>query len=162
MRRPLALTLGEPAGIGPDITFAAWLRRAEFELHPFYVLADPEFLARRAQRIAPGLPIAAVEPAGACAAFATALPVVDIGVPVTAEPGRPDQSSAPAALAAIRRAVADVGTGAACAIVTNPVAKNVLYRSCFTDPGHTEYLAKLAEDMTGVAARPVMLLWSPA
>ncbi len=161
MRRPLALTLGEPAGIGPDITFAAWRRRAELELHPFYVLADPAFLARRAQRIAPGLPIAAVEPAGACAAFATALPVVDIGVPVTAEPGRPDQSSAPAALAAIRRAVADVGAGAACAIVTNPVSKNVLYRSGFTEPGHTEYLAKLAEDMTGVAAHPVMLLWSP-
>jgi 4-hydroxythreonine-4-phosphate dehydrogenase len=161
MRRPLALTLGEPAGIGPDITFAAWLRRAELKLHPFYLLADPDFVARRAQRIAPGLPIAAVEPAGACAAFATALPVVDIGVPVTAEPGRPDQSSAPAALAAIRRAVADVGAGAACAIVTNPVAKNVLYRSGFTEPGHTEYLAKLAEDMTGVAAHPVMLLWSP-
>ena len=89
MRRPLALTLGEPAGIGPDITFAAWLRRAELKLHPFYLLADPGFVARRAQRIAPGLPIAVVEPAGACAAFATALPVVDIGVPVTAEPGRP-------------------------------------------------------------------------
>jgi 4-hydroxythreonine-4-phosphate dehydrogenase len=161
MRRPLALTLGEPAGIGPDITFAAWLRRAELKLHPFYLLADPGFVARRAQRIAPGLPIAVVEPAGACAAFATALPVVDIGVPVTAEPGRPDQSSAPAALAAIRRAVADVGAGVACAIVTNPVAKNVLYRSGFTEPGHTEYLAKLAEDMTGVAAHPVMLLWSP-
>jgi len=82
-------------------------------------------------------------------------------VPVTAEPGRPDQSSAPAAIAAIRRAVADVGAGAACAIVTNPVAKNVLYRSGFTEPGHTEYLAKLAEDLVGVAAHPVMMLWSP-
>src|SRR2546427_9226201 len=161
MRRPLALTLGEPAGIGPDITFAAWLRRAELKLHPFYVLADPHFLARRTQRIAPGLPIAAVEPAGACAAFATALPVVDIGVPVTAEPGHPDQSSAPAALAAIRRAVADVCTGAAAAIVTNPVAKNVLYRSGFAEPGHTEYLGKLAEESTRAPAQPVMMLWSP-
>ena len=159
MLRPLALTLGEPAGIGPDITFTAWRRRAELNLHPFYLLADPQFLAGGAH--APGLPIAVVDPAGAVAAFETALPVVDIGLPVTAEPGRPDQSSAPAALAAIRRAVADVATGAACAVVTNPVAKNVLYRSGFTEPGHTEYLAKLAEELTGIAVRPVMMLWSP-
>jgi 4-hydroxythreonine-4-phosphate dehydrogenase len=157
----LALTLGEPAGIGPDITFAAWRRRAELGLPPFYLLADPAFIARRVQRIAPDTPLAVVEPAAAAAAFATALPVVDIAVPVSAEPGRPDQSSAPAALAAIRRAVADVHAGAAAAIVTNPVAKNVLYRSGFPEPGHTEYLGKLAEQATGVAVRPVMMLWSP-
>ena len=161
MTLPLALTLGEPAGIGPDITFAAWRRRAELGLPPFYLLADPAFVARRAQRIAPDTPVAVVKPAAATAAFATALPVVDIAVPVSAEPGRPDQSSAPAALAAIRRAVADVLAGAAAALVTNPVAKNVLYRSGFPEPGHTEYLGKLAEESTGVAAQPVMMLWSP-
>jgi 4-hydroxythreonine-4-phosphate dehydrogenase len=161
MTLPLALTLGEPAGIGPDITFAAWRRRAELGLPPFYLLADPAFVARRAQRIAPDTPVAVVKPAAATAAFATALPVVDIAVPVSAEPGRPDQSSAPAALAAIRRAVADVCAGAAAAVVTNPVAKNVLYRSGFPEPGHTEYLGKLAEESTGVAAQPVMMLWSP-
>jgi 4-hydroxythreonine-4-phosphate dehydrogenase len=161
MARPLALTLGEPAGVGPDITFAAWRRRAELGLAPFYILADPKFLRRRAQRIAPDIPIAVVEPAGAPATFGNALPVVDIGVLVTAKPGRPDASSAPAAIAAIRRAVADVHAGVAAAVVTNPVAKNVLYRSGFAEPGHTEYLAKLAEDLTGVAARPVMMLWSP-
>jgi 4-hydroxythreonine-4-phosphate dehydrogenase len=161
MTLPLALTLGEPAGIGPDITFAAWRRRAELGLPPFYLLADPAFIARRAERIAPDTPVAVVKPAAATAAFATALPVVDIAVPVSAEPGRPDQSSAPAALAAIRRAVADVRAGAAAAIVTNPVAKNVLYRSGFPEPGHTEYLGKLAEEATGVAVHPVMMLWSP-
>jgi 4-hydroxythreonine-4-phosphate dehydrogenase len=161
MARPLALTLGEPAGIGPDITFAAWRRRAELDLTPFYLLADPTFIARRAERMAPDLTIAVVEPSAAWTAFKTALPVVDIGVPVSAEPGHPDQSSAPAALAAIRRAVADVGAGAAAAIVTNPVAKNVLYRSGFPEPGHTEYLGKLAEESTGVRAQPVMMLWSP-
>jgi 4-hydroxythreonine-4-phosphate dehydrogenase len=161
MTLPLALTLGEPAGIGPDITFAAWRRRAELGLPPFYLLADPAFVARRAQRIAPDTPVAVVKPAAATAAFATALPVVDIAVPVSAEPGLPDQSSAPAALAAIRRAVADVCAGAAAAVVTNPVAKNVLYRSGFPEPGHTEYLGKLAEEATGVAAHPVMMLWSP-
>jgi len=161
MARPLALTLGEPAGIGPDITLAAWRRRAELNLTPFYFLADPTFVAQRARRIAPDLTIAVVEPAAAWTAFKTALPVVDIGVAVSAEPGHPDQSSAPAALAAIRRAVADVRAGAAAAIVTNPVAKNVLNRSGFPEPGHTEYLGNLVKESTGAAVRPVMMLWSP-
>src|SRR5207244_3012693 len=100
MPAALALTLGEPAGIGPDITFAAWRRRAELDLPPFYLLADPEFIARRASRI-PEVAIAVIEPLAAAATFAGALPVVDIGVSVTAEPGRPDRSSAPAAIAAL-------------------------------------------------------------
>jgi 4-hydroxythreonine-4-phosphate dehydrogenase len=161
MPPPLALTLGEPAGIGPDITFAAWRARAQLELTPFYLLADPDFIARRARAMASDIGIAVVEPAAAWSTFKTALPVVDIGVAVGAEPGRPDESSAPAALAAIRRAVADVIAGAATAIVTNPVAKNVLYRSGFAEPGHTEFLAKLAAEATGVDAHPVMMLWSP-
>jgi 4-hydroxythreonine-4-phosphate dehydrogenase len=161
MPLPLALTCGEPAGIGPDITFAAWRRRRELALPPFYVLADPAFLRRQAARIAPDVVLAVVEPAGAAATFSNALPVVDIGMQVTAAPGHPDESSAPAALAAIRRAVADVVAGRAAAVVTNPVAKNVLYRAGFAEPGHTEYLAKLAEELTGVHAHPVMMLWSP-
>jgi 4-hydroxythreonine-4-phosphate dehydrogenase len=160
MSLPLALTLGEPAGIGPDITLAAWQRRVELDLPAFYLLADPQFVQRRARQLALDVPIAVVDPAQAAAAFASALPVVDIGVTVTAEPGRPDSTSAPAAIAAIRRAVTDVSRGAAAAVVTNPVAKNILYRSGFTEPGHTEYLAKLAEQF-GPPARPVMMLWSP-
>jgi 4-hydroxythreonine-4-phosphate dehydrogenase len=161
MVRPLALTLGEPAGIGPDITFLAWRRRTELELPPFYLLADPKFIVHRAGRIAPDVGVAVVTPAEACAAFESALPVVDIGVTVSCEPGRPDASSAPAALAAIRCAVADVTAGTASAVVTNPIAKNILYRSGFAEPGHTEYLGKLSEQATGVAAQPVMMLWSP-
>jgi 4-hydroxythreonine-4-phosphate dehydrogenase len=161
MARPLALTLGEPAGIGPDITFAAWRRRVELDLAPFYVVGDPAFLRLRAQSIAPDLRIAVVTPQDAVGTFKTALPVVDIGVTVTSSPGRPDDSSAPAAIGAIRRAVADVCAGSAAAVVTNPVAKGILYRSGFTEPGHTEYLAKLAEELTGGSATPVMLLWAP-
>jgi 4-hydroxythreonine-4-phosphate dehydrogenase len=159
--RPLALTIGEPAGIGPDITLTAWRRRAEAALHPFYVLADPDFLARRSERLGLEVPLAVVEPATATAAFAAALPVVPIDVKITAEPGRPDASSAPAAVAAIRQAVADVIGATASALVTNPVAKSVLYRSGFAEPGHTEFLARLVEETTGVSARPVMMLWSP-
>jgi 4-hydroxythreonine-4-phosphate dehydrogenase len=161
MSLPLALTLGEPAGIGADITLAAWRRRAELALPGFYLLADPTFLADRAKRLALDIPIAVVEPAAAAAAFRTALPVVDIGVTVTAQPGHPDASSAPAALAAIDRAVADVLAGRAAALITNPIAKNVLYRSGFAEPGHTEYLAKLAQESGGEPLLPVMMLWSP-
>jgi 4-hydroxythreonine-4-phosphate dehydrogenase len=161
MAPALALTLGEPAGIGPDLTLAVWRRRGELDLPAFYLVADPEFVARRAALIGLDVPLAIVEPQAAAAAFAQALPIVPIDVRVTAEPGRPDASSGPAAIAAIRRAVADVLAGAASAIVTNPVAKNVLYRSGFAEPGHTEFLGKLAEQATGRRDRPVMMLWSP-
>jgi 4-hydroxythreonine-4-phosphate dehydrogenase len=161
MPRPLALTLCEPAGIGPDIALAVWLRRNELALPPFYLLADPRHLERRAAQLSLRVPLALVAPAQAASAFATALPVVALGLDVTAQPGKPDASSAPAAIAAIRRAVADVIGGSASAVVTNPVAKNVLYRSGFAEPGHTEFLAKLSAELTGATAKPVMLLWAP-
>jgi 4-hydroxythreonine-4-phosphate dehydrogenase len=161
MSRSLALTLGEPAGIGPDIAIAVWQRRAEAGLPPFYIIADPSYLAHRVKVLGVDIPLAVVAPRDARAAFSTALPVVDLGVSVTAEPGKPDPSSAPAAIAAIRRAVADVLKGDAIAMVTNPIAKNVLYRSGFAEPGHTEFLSKLAAEMTGDAGHSVMMLWSP-
>ena len=161
MTRPLALTLGEPAGIGPDITFAAWLKRADLALPPFYLLGDPEFVERRARLLGLRVPVSVVEPEGATDAFATTLPLVALDEKVTAAPGHPDASSAPAAIASIRRAVADVFAGRAHAVVTNPVAKAVLYRTGFAEPGHTEYLARLAQEYTGHAAHPVMMLWSP-
>ena len=159
--RPLALTLGEPAGIGPDLALAIWHRRAELDVPPFYLVGDPDFLARRAARLGLQIPIAAVNPNEAAAAFASALPVVGLGISVTTEPGRPDEASAPAAIASIRRAVADVLAGLAAAIVTNPVAKNILYSSGFAEPGHTEFLSVLLREATGKTVRPVMMLWSP-
>jgi 4-hydroxythreonine-4-phosphate dehydrogenase len=161
MSRALALTIGEPAGIGPDLTLAVWHQRFQLSLPPFYVLADAQFLVRRARLLGLDVPLAVIDPSDAADTFATALPVVSIDRTITAEPGQPDASSAPAAIEAIRRAVADVLRGAATAVVTNPIAKNVLYKSGFAEPGHTEYLAKLAEEMTGEPTQPVMLLWSP-
>src|SRR6202035_3195294 len=108
---PLALTLREPAGIGPDIAIAVCRRRRELSLPPFYLVADPAYVAARARRLGVALPIREVAPGGAAAAFADALPVVALGLAVTAERGRPDATSAPAAIAAIRRAVADVLAG---------------------------------------------------
>jgi 4-hydroxythreonine-4-phosphate dehydrogenase len=159
--QPLALTLGEPAGIGPDLALAVWRRRAELDLPRFYLIADADFIRRRAERLGFDVPIAEVTPANAAAAFASALPVVALDVAVSAEPGRPDRSSAPAAIASLRRAVADVISGAAAAVVTNPVAKNVLYSWGFAEPGQTEFLATLAQEATGNWLRPVMMLWSP-
>jgi len=161
MPLPLAVTLGEPAGIGPDITLAIWRRRVELALPPFYVIADPDHLARRAARLGLALPVICVQPAQAWTTFARALPVRPLGLTGMAEPGHPDRSSAPAAIASIRRAVADVLTGQAAAVVTNPVAKSVLYRNGFAEPGHTEFLAKLARPAGGPALRAVMMLWSP-
>ena len=159
--KPLALTLGEPAGIGPDITLAVWERRAELAIPAFYLVGDPEFLRRRAARLGLHVPLQSVTPDAAAAAFPAVLPVVVTDVDITAEPGRPDRSSAPAAIASIRHAVADVLAGAAAAVVTNPVAKNVLYQSGFAEPGHTEFLARLVHEATGKPLRPVMLLWAP-
>jgi 4-hydroxythreonine-4-phosphate dehydrogenase len=159
--QPLTLTLGEPAGIGPDLALAVWHRRRELDVPKFYVVADPAFLRRRANRLGLEIPIATVTPASAAAAFSSALPVAALDIEATAEPGRPDRSSAPVAIASIRRAVADVIAGEAAAIVTNPVAKNVLYNWGFAEPGHTEFLATLVHEATGKSLRPVMMLWSP-
>jgi|SRR4051794_4791053 len=160
MAKPLALTSGEPAGIGPDIAIAAWLRRNEAELPPFYLLGDRQFIADRVKHLGLQADIADVNAEEACSAFGKALPVVATGKAATAPPGRPDGSSADAALASIRQAVGDVVSGRARALVTNPIAKSVLYRAGFQHPGHTEFLAELASH-DGMTPQPVMMLWSP-
>jgi 4-hydroxythreonine-4-phosphate dehydrogenase len=159
--QPLALTLGEPAGIGPDLALAIWRKRAQLDIPAFYIIADPDFLGRRANALGFDVALAIATPKSAASTFRTALPVVPLDVTVSAQPGRPDRSSAPAAVASIERAVADVMAGAAAAVVTNPVAKNVLYNWGFAEPGHTEFLAKLVQEATGKWLRPVMMLWSP-
>jgi 4-hydroxythreonine-4-phosphate dehydrogenase len=158
---PLALTLGEPAGIGPDLTLQIWLRRQALDLPPFYVIGDREFLAGRAHLLDVDLPFKTVEPAQAVATFHHALPVVPLDRPVKVEPGKPDATNAAAVINSIRRAVEDVLASRAAAIVTNPIAKNVLYRAGFTNPGHTEFLARLLQEKTGQTFMPVMMLWSP-
>ena len=161
MAKPLALTTGEPAGIGPDITIQAWLRRNELKLPAFYLLGDRDFLSHRAKTLGLKLKLADVSAKDAPDAFAEALPVVATGHCATARPGQPDDTSAGAAMASIRQAVDDVIAGRASAVVTNPIAKSVLYRAGFRHPGHTEYLAELAA-AGGHTPQPVMMLWSPA
>jgi 4-hydroxythreonine-4-phosphate dehydrogenase len=163
--KSIALTLGEPAGIGPDVTLKAWLRRRELKLPSFYLLGDRGFVAERAKILGLDVRLAETSAEEACGVFSDALPIVATGHAVTARPGQPDDSSAAAAIASIRQAVADVAAGRATAVVTNPIAKSVLYTAGFRHPGHTEFLAELASheraSYGGHTPQPVMMLWSP-
>lgn len=156
---PLALTQGDPAGIGPEITLRAWLARRDAGLAPFFVLTDPDLLARTAHALGLDVPVVATTPEDAAAAFDEALPVVAGPGPAAAEPGRPDPATASATVASIVEAVALAQAGRAAALVTNPIAKHVLYAAGFAHPGHTEFLAALATAPGGPVPRPVMMLW---
>ena len=157
--RPLAMTMGDPAGVGPELALKAWRNRAAIGA-PFFVIADRRLLVALAERLGLDVPVIAVEPSGAVEIFEDALPVVPLEHAAAAEPGRPDPTFAPAILESIERAVDLVRQGEASAVVTNPIAKSVLYQAGFQHPGHTEYLGELAAQWGG-AARPVMMLWSP-
>jgi 4-hydroxythreonine-4-phosphate dehydrogenase len=153
--------MGEPGGVGPDITLAAWRARGTLRLPAFYCLADPDMLAERARLLSIDCPIEVVEPGNAESIFARALPVVALGKGVTAVPGELNSANAPAVIEAIARAVGDVRSGAASALVTNPINKKALYDAGFNHPGHTEFLGTLSAAWTGHAARPVMMLAGP-
>ena len=158
---PLALTMGEPGGIGPDVTLLAWHERRRFRLPPFYCLADPDLLAARARQVGLDCAIETVGPADAVATFDRALPVARLAAPVDAEPGRLDAGNAPAVIEAIARAVGDVRSGLAGAVVTNPIHKKTLYEAGFQHPGHTEFLGTLSAAWNGTTATPVMMLAGP-
>jgi 4-hydroxythreonine-4-phosphate dehydrogenase len=144
MTLPLALTMGEPAGIGGEIALQAWLRRAA-GAPPFYVIDHPDRLAAIARTLGWDVPLCIVD-ARACVAsvFADALPVSPLGAPPAARPGCPVMADQALVLRAIDMAVSDVRAGRAAALVTNPINKDALYRAGFRHPGHTEYLAELA------------------
>ena len=158
---PLALTMGDPAGIGPDITLALWSARKTLSLPPFLFIGDAAVLRTRAAVLGLDVPVAAAEPETTAALFTQALPVLACDCAVPAMPGAPDSRNAPAITGAIEAAVALTLTGRTAAVVTNPIAKAVLYDAGFGFPGHTEFLADLAARTTGQQALPVMLLAGP-
>jgi 4-hydroxythreonine-4-phosphate dehydrogenase len=138
----LALTMGDPAGIGPEITLKAW--QALRHTGPaFQVLADPNLFAGPLTE----------NPAE----FATALPIIPLRLTKRAIPGQPDAAHAPAIIASIEQAVAMAQQGRVAGLVTNPISKSVLMDAGFAHPGHTEFLAEL----TGVAGRQIMMLAAP-
>ncbi|AYG68119.1 MULTISPECIES: 4-hydroxythreonine-4-phosphate dehydrogenase PdxA [unclassified Rhizobium] len=158
---PLALTQGDPAGIGPDITLAAWLRRGELDLPPFLFLGDAGILAARASQLGLAVPLKETGPATACTIFQDALPVLPIEAGMDVIAGEPHVATAKGTIAAIEMAVSLSMGGRTSAVVTNPIAKSVLYDAGFGFPGHTEFLADLATRATGKPVTPVMLLAGP-
>lgn len=155
------MTMGEPGGIGPDITLMTWAARAERRLPPFYVIADPAMLAGRASPLGLSVPIAVTTPDMAAELFDEALPVVDPGVMLVAKPGIADSADAGAVIRSIEMAVEHVHAGLAAAVVTNPIQKSSLYAAGFGYPGHTEYLGSLADQLWGGTARPIMMIAGP-
>ncbi|MEI8144756.1 MAG: 4-hydroxythreonine-4-phosphate dehydrogenase PdxA [Alphaproteobacteria bacterium] len=160
MTPPIAVTMGEPAGIGPDILLDAWRHRNSAALPSFYAIADPALLHDRAKRLGWDVPLREVAPQEAGHIFDEALPVLPIGLTIADRPGEPVAATAQAVIETIRRAVQDVTSGDAVALVTNPIAKFVLAEAGFPHPGHTEFLGQLAAGITGSPARPVMMIWS--
>lgn len=158
---PLALTSGDPSGIGADISLAAWAMRRQTVLPAFYLIGDPAMLAERAKRLCLDVPLREAAAEGAEAIFDHALPVVPLRARFDEAPGRVSAANATGVVESIERAVGDVFAGRADAIVTCPIAKKALYDAGFAFPGHTEYLAHLASQTTGVTAMPVMMLAGP-
>lgn len=152
--KPVALTLGEPAGISGEISLKAW-QTLHDEL-PFFLIADAAHMQSLASQL--GIPIKIITaPEQAAAAMQTALPVLDHPLPAAVIAGLPSAKNATAVVAMIERAVNLTTTGHACALTTNPIHKKALHDGAgFAFPGHTEYLASLAN-----IERPVMMLSAP-
>ncbi len=145
----LALTMGEPAGIGAEIAAKAW--QALRASGPAFFLIDD------ADRIK-GVPVIRIASAAeAESVFPQALPVLHRPLPMPATPGRPSPATAGAVIAAIEEAVALAKSSEISGMVTNPIQKSVLTAAGFPHPGHTEFLGELA----GTGVPPVMMLASP-
>ena len=145
--------MGDPAGVGPIIAAKAYEVVWARDGRPFYVIAAPGALDHTGASLVP-----ISDPSEARQAFADGLPVLALPMaPITLQPGQADPATAPAIVESIRLAVEHARAGKAAAVVTNPIAKALLYRAGFKHPGHTEYLAELAAD-GGTAPRPVMML----
>lgn len=159
--QPAALTMGDPAGIGPDITLMAWLRRNTDSVPPFAFLGDAGLLRDRARALQLDVPVTTVANIGeAGAVFAHSLPVLPIALAEPAVAGAPSTANAAAITASIEAAVALAFSGEASAVVTNPIAKHVLAAAGFPHPGHTEFLGALTR-ARGFDASPVMMLCGP-
>ncbi len=161
--RPLIVTMGDPAGVGPEIIARAWpvLGTQPGPLAPvvpFAVIGDADVLAVQGAKM--GVKVEQVfSPSEAAAVFGRAIPVLHAPAPAPVTPGKPDPHNAPAVADWIERAVDLTLSGEACGIVTAPIAKAPMYASGFRFPGHTEFIAELTADMPFSGTRgPVMML----
>jgi 4-hydroxythreonine-4-phosphate dehydrogenase len=155
MIAPLAISMGDPAGIGPEIIAKAWATRERARLTPFFAVGD----ARAIERVWSG-PITTIDtPDAAPAVFVRALPVLSVEDAGAITPGEPDTDGARCALHSLEVATGLARTGAAGALVTGPVSKAQLYKIGFTHPGQTEFVA----ERFGIAGEnAVMMLAGPS
>ena len=156
----LVVSMGDPAGIGPDIILKAYQQRTQQQLKPFLVLGDPTLFRLRAAQLGMAVTITQAEPETAAGLFTEALPILAVGDCQEVHAGHPSQHAAPCIIAAIETGVALIKDNRAGALVTAPIAKSVLQKSGFAHPGHTEFLGELAERFYQQPARPVMMIWS--
>jgi 4-hydroxythreonine-4-phosphate dehydrogenase len=155
MPSPLAVALGDPAGIGPETIAKAWTRRVAEGLSPFFAVGAPDAVAA----VWDG-PIRIIsDPDDAIGCFDEALPIIRVDGGEGTIPGRPTLEGAHNALHALELAVGLTRSGAACAMVTGPVSKAQLYAVGFVHPGQTEFIA----ERCGIAADMVaMMLAGPS
>ncbi len=159
---PLAVSIGDPSGIGPDVALVAWLQRDELSLPPFALLADPVQLAARARHLGLDVDIEAITTiTEANRVFYRALPVLPLSNKLAESVGKPLPENAAGIIEAIERAVELTLNGDASAVVTCPISKKPLYEVGFPYPGHTEFLAELASKYLGRPVTPVMMLAGP-
>lgn len=156
---PLCASLGDPAGVGPELLAQAWSEREIAGIAPFFVVGSARVLREAATSRGLAVPLAVIgSPDEASGHFATALPVLDIGE-CDYRPGAPDPAGAALALRSLETAAGLVRGGAASALVTAPVAKAQLGEVGFSFPGQTEFLAEAC----GVTAQnAVMMLAGPS
>tara|TARA_Y100001960_G_C14735021_1_gene859780 strand:+ start:176 stop:1210 length:1035 start_codon:yes stop_codon:yes gene_type:complete len=153
---PIAVTMGEPAGIGGELVLKCWSSRRANAVRPFYVVDDPNRISSLAIRLGMDVPIRVIQsPSQAISRFSTELPVMKIDLPIEVDPGVPNYANSEAVIKSISTAVTAAQTGEAAAVVTNPVNKATLIQSKFPHPAHTEFLGALAQVDT-----PVMMLAS--
>lgn len=159
--KPIAVTMGEPAGIAPDITLQAWLSLRTKYGPGFFVIGDPNVLKSRANRLGLQVGLAIVETIPeASEAFKKALPVLARPVVREPEPGIILPTNAAAIIGSIESAVGLAIKGLVSAVVTNPIHKKALYAQGFKHSGHTDFIAALVRSR-GFAAEPVMMLAAP-
>jgi len=154
--KPIAMTLGEPGGIGPELAIKAWLARSDHNLPPFFILSPKTIMDRTIESLGLRVKTKVIYEAPQTGEFfEDALPVFE--TPGNAEdikPGTASSKTAYIVIDSITHAVNLTRSGAASAVVTNPIQKSALYQAGFKHPGHTEFLAELS----GPDAIPVMML----
>ena len=147
---PIAVSLGDPAGIGPEVVAKCWDNRSAFDLSPFVAIGDPRSIAA----VWDG-PIEAIEdPRDADSAFDVGLPLIQLAAAQADIPGQPTVAGAHCSLDALELAVGLARSGSASAVVTGPVSKEQLYGIGFTHPGQTEFVA----ERCGISASNVAMM----